>query len=489
MIKNEVVCDPAHVLIFPLPLQGPVNCMLKLAELLALNNLHVTFLNTTHIQNSLIKHTHVESRFTKYPDFRFETIPDGLSEDHPRTGDKFLDITHGIEKVMKPLFREMLSSGKLSSKSSKPVSLVIADGFYNFGVGIAKEAGIPLVYFDTISPCAVWTFFSLPTLIKLGEVPFTEEDYDKKVTCIPGTEKYLRPRDLPSFFRTSDLSDPIVHLILQEIEAIPKSQGIILNTSEHIDGQIISQLSTYCSNVYTIGPLHALHKSIMLSKDKASPQANSSNSLWEEDNSCMTWLDAQPRKSVIYVSIGSLAVMSIAQLMELRHGIVNSGKRFLWVQRPGSLSGKDEDYAISTELSDATTERGCIVSWVFQEEVLAHPAIGLFLTHSGWNSTLEGIIEGVPMLCWPYFVDQQVNSRFVQEVWSVGIDIKDKCDRVTIEKAVREIMEERKDEFEKSASMMAKLARQSVCDQGGSSHHNFNRLVNDIRLMRLAHSS
>lgn len=213
----------------------------------------------------------------------------------------------------------------------------------------------------------------------------SEDDNDRKVKGVAGTENFLRYRDLPSFFGTSDLNERIIQLILQEVKEIPRSEGLILNSSVHIDGPIISQLSTICPNNYPIGPVHALHKSILLSAQKASPQINSSNSLWEDDLSCMTWLDAQPQKSVIYVSIGSLAVMTRDQLMELWHGIVNSGKRFLWSQRPGSVGDEYDNYTIPAELSDATKERGCIVSWVYQVEVLAHPAIGLFLTHSGWN--------------------------------------------------------------------------------------------------------
>lgn len=170
MGKNDVLSP--HVLIFPLPLQGPVNCMLKLAELLAINELHVTFLNTEYIQDRLLKHTDVQSRFDQYPGFNFETVPDGLPEDHPRTGDKFIDIANGMEEVVKPLFKDMLTNGKLSFKSSKPVSFIIADGFYSFANDIAKGAGIPLLYFDTISPCSLWTFFCLPRLIESGELPF-----------------------------------------------------------------------------------------------------------------------------------------------------------------------------------------------------------------------------------------------------------------------------------------------------------------------------
>jgi UDP:flavonoid glycosyltransferase YjiC (YdhE family) len=79
-----------------------------------------------------------------------------------------------------------------------------------------------------------------------------------------------------------------------------------------------------------------------------------------------------------------------------------------------------------------------MVGWAPQEEVLAHPAIGGFLTHSGWNSTIDSITAGIPVICWPYLVDQQVNSRFVSEVWKLGMDMKDDCERVIMEKMVIE---------------------------------------------------
>ncbi|KAI5670566.1 hypothetical protein M9H77_10930 [Catharanthus roseus] len=168
--------------------------------------------------------------------------------------------------------------------------------------------------------------------------------------------------------------------------------------------------------------------------------------------------------------------------MEFWHGLVNSGIRFLWVLRPDSIIGKEGEIKTPEEvdLEEATKARGYMVGWAPQEEVLAHQAIGGFLTHSGWNSTLESIVAGKPMICWPFFVDQQINSRFVGEVWKLGLDMKDTCDRVLIEKMVRELMEERRDEFLERAEEMAKLAKNAIND-GGSSFLNFNRLVEDIR--------
>ena len=152
--------------------------------------------------------------------------------------------------------------------------------------------------------------------------------------------------------------------------------------------------------------------------------------------------------------------------MEIWHGLVNSKKRFLWVMRPEMVVGKDNDDEIPTKLVNETKERGSMVGWAPQEEVLAHPAIGGFMTHSGWNSTLESIVAGVPMICWPFFADQQVNSRFVSEAWGLGLDMKDVCEREIVEKMVNDLMENRRDEFVKSAENMALFAKKSVREGG-----------------------
>lgn len=116
------------------------------------------------------------------------------------------------------------------------------------------------------------------------------------------------------------------------------------------------------------------------------------------------------------------------ELMEFWYGLVNSGQRFLWVRRPDSIAGEEEG-EVPSDVVKGTRERGYLVGGAPQEEVLAHPAVGGFLTHNGWNSTLETILEGVPMICWPFFADQQINGRFVGKVWKLGLDTKDKCDK------------------------------------------------------------
>ncbi|XP_076889411.1 7-deoxyloganetic acid glucosyltransferase-like [Bidens hawaiensis] len=459
-----------HVLIFPIPFQGPVNCALKLAELICLSGIHVTFLNTEHIHHPLLLHANVVSRFNRYPNFRFLTIPDGVH------GDRFMEVMAAVDVVTKPLFRDMVVSGELSRKSERPVTVMIPDACFPFAVDIAIEASIPVICLETISPCCVWTsYLNLPTLIEAGDVPFKGNDLDQLITSVPGTQHIIRKRDLAKFCRSNDLSNPVIELIIKEAHSISEAQGLILNTFEKLDSLVLPHMRKLRPNIYTIGPLHTLYKTQLMANTASSQEFTISNSVWKEDRTSMSWLDKNDPKTVVYISIGSLATMTFEQLLEIWYCVVNSGKPFLWVRRPGSINGGYDESHVPIELLERTKEIGCIAEWAPQEDVLAHPAIGGFLTHSG-------IVEGVPMVCWPYSADQQVNSRFVGEVWKMGVDVKDTCDRVRVEKAVRDIMDSKPNVFTKSANTWAHLAKESITNTGSSSIH-LDRLIDDILAM------
>ncbi|XP_057804600.1 7-deoxyloganetic acid glucosyltransferase-like [Salvia miltiorrhiza] len=460
----------AHVLIFPLPLQGPINGMLRLAEILCLQHINITFIITQHIHRRLLHSSDIQ---VKYHDtFHFQTVPDGLPEEHPRTIFEFSELMQSLGAVAPSILRKMLTS----TDAGKQVSCIIADGLLTFATDIAAEIGIPLLYFDTISPSAIWTYMCLPKLIQAGELPFKDDNLDETIRNIRGMEGIMRRRDLPDFCRTMNFKDPQVDLVLKQVHHMPISQGLILNTFQHLDALVLFQMLKLCPNIYAIGPLHThLQSSDIIS-----------SSIWQEDRSCISWLDKQPSNSVVYVSIGSLSFMTKDEFLEILHGLVSSGSRFLWVRRPGSDPVSNEE--IPTKLLRGIKDRGCTVSWAPQREVLAHRAVGGFLTHSGWNSTLESIVAGKPMICWPHYVDQQVNSRYVGEVWRLGLDMKDICDRVVVEKMVREIMELKKDTFLERAREMADAARLSV-SEGGSSNADLGRLINDIKNMNLCTKS
>ena len=140
---------------------------------------------------------------------------------------------------------------------------------------------------------------------------------------------------------------------------------------------------------------------------------------------------------------------------------MQNNQSFLWVVRPDFVVGSGLDDSSSEKVVEGSKKRGYIEKWAPQDEVLNHPAVGGFLTHSGWNSTLESIIAGVPMLCWPYFAEQQVNSRYVSEIWRVGLDMKHTCDRITVKRMINELMDGSKDKLRRSRDKISHQAKEA----------------------------
>ncbi|KAG2556681.1 hypothetical protein PVAP13_8NG186701, partial [Panicum virgatum] len=158
------------------------------------------------------------------------------------------------------------------------------------------------------------------------------------------------------------------------------------------------------------------------------------------------------------------------QLEELGNGLCNSGKPFLWVVR------SNEEHKLSNELREKCKERGLIVSWCPQLEVLSHKSTGCFFTHCGWNSTLEAIANGVPMIAIPHWADQPTISKYMESKWCMGMrgrkDEKGLVTRDEVERCVKEVMDgERKDEYRRNAAEWMQKAEEAM-QSGGSSDKN-----------------
>ncbi|CAL5385942.1 unnamed protein product [Camellia sinensis] len=370
------------------PAQDHINPIVKLSKLLHQRGFHITFVNTEFNHKRLLKSRGPDS-LNGLSSFWFESIPDGLPESDADATQDNPSLCEFTRKHCLAPFKDLLSKlNDTASSNVPPVTCIVSDGIMSFTVDAAEELGIPEVLLWTASACGFMGYEQYRNLIDKGFIPL-KELHNKWVfgySCRLDTryERY-RLKDLPSFLRTTDLSDFMSDFVFGEIERARKASAIIFNTFENLEHNVLEALSSMFPPTYAIGPLHLLMNQI----NDDSLKLIGSN-LWKEEPECLQWLDTKEPNSAVYVNFGSITVMTPKQMAE-----------------PDLVTG---DLAVlPSEFMEATKERGLLASWCPQEQVLDHPSIGGFLTHSGWISTLESISSGVPMVCWPFSADQQTN--------------------------------------------------------------------------------
>ncbi|KAA8538100.1 hypothetical protein F0562_027708 [Nyssa sinensis] len=472
--------EKPHALCIPYPAQGHINPMFNLAKLLNYRGFHITFVNSEFNHKRLLKSQGPDS-LNGTSSFQFETIPDGLppsdadaTQDIPSLCKSFTE--HGLAA-----FKDLLckANDDASSSNAPPITCIISDGAMSFTLAAAQELGIPEVLFWTTSACGFMGYVQYPILIEKGLIPLKDESYmingylDTVIDWIPSM-KGIRLKDFPSFLRTTDPDDFMVKFVLGEVERAKKASAIILNTFEELEGDVVNALSSMLPPVYTIGPLHLILNQV----DDSSLKSIGSN-LWKEEPECLEWLDSKEPNSVVYVNFGSVTVMTPDQLVEFAWGLANSNQSFLWIIRPDLVTG--DSAILPPELVRETKERGLLASWCPQEEVLSHPSIGGFLTHSGWNSTLESICGGVPMICWPFFAEQQTNCWYSCSQWGIGMEINSDVKRDEVESLVKDLMGgEKGKEMKKKAMEWKKVTEEATTSSTGSSYMNLEKMINQL---------
>ncbi|XP_058103519.1 UDP-glycosyltransferase 76B1-like [Magnolia sinica] len=191
-------------------------------------------------------------------------------------------------------------------------------------------------------------------------------------------------KDIPDI-GTADL-EVMERLGAKMDNAMRSALGYIKNTFDGLESTYLAKIrqDIHPMPLFEVGPLY-----------KFSP--GSSNNILTQEYSCMAWLDKQAPETVIYISFGSSGSFGKIDMVEIAWGLANSDQPFLWVLRTGSIHGHDS-VKLLKGFKEKTWERGRIVNWAPQQEVLAHPSVGGYWTHNGWNSTLESICEG--FLCY-----------------------------------------------------------------------------------------
>lgn len=478
-----------HIVCIPCPFQGHINPTIKLINILHYKGFYITLVLTEFIYATLTSSLGEEFRtLQSIPDFRIETIPDGLPLESKRGAleiEKLIGAFLGddMKKHLRGLLMRLHSSSDIP-----PVSSIIADAFIVFPVDVGKELEIPVVLYITTSACYIQGLMQHDELIKRGYIPLKDESYltngyiDKQVDWIPGLIKGVKLKYLFSSIQSIDTNGILFKFEQELTRKILVADGLIFNTFADLEGQVLLAMKDKIPKHYTVGPLP------LLCQDQLNGQEHLplTLSLWKEDSNCLKWLNKRGAKSVIYVNFGSLVTFNADQLREFAWGLANSNHSFLWVIRSDLVDGVSN--IITNEFMEEIKERGLLLSWCPQEKVLQHPSIAVFLTHCGWNSTLESICQGVPMICWSYFGDQHINSLYACQEWKIALKMEEyEVKRENVEQFVREMMEGEKGKDLKRNTLKLKKKAEEATIFGGSSYNNFDELMKYLLERSISH--
>ncbi|WVZ08201.1 hypothetical protein V8G54_021547 [Vigna mungo] len=251
------------------------------------------------------------------------------------------------------------------------------------------------------------------------------------------------------------LDKTVIDHIAQEMQTIKLGEWWLCNTAHNLEPAAFSISPRFLS----IGPLMATD--------------SNESALFQEDTTCLDWLDHQPPQSVIYVAFGSSGVLDHNQLKELALGLDLLNKPFLWVVNSCNNNRVNNSYS-----DEFHGSKGRIVNWAPQKKILNHPAIACFVSHCGWNSSMEGVCSGVPFLCWPLVKDQFVNKSYICDVWKVGLRLdKDENGLVSKEEIAKKVEQLFGDEGIRARSLKLKELTLNNVVEGGHSLENLKSFI------------
>ncbi|KAG8384652.1 hypothetical protein BUALT_Bualt04G0140200 [Buddleja alternifolia] len=375
-----------HVALFPCAGMGHLLPFLRVAAMLASRGCTVTII-TAQPTVSAAESDQLSSFFAIHPQINrleFRLLPYKKSK-FTNEDPFFIQIESIVNSVhlLHPILSSLLPS----------LSAIVADFPVISSISqLAIDLSISLYIVITTSA----RFFSLMAYLPR----LAHDNYPKRNDCIevPGlgpipVSNIPPPMLNPNHFFSENIRSNVLSL--------NKVKGILINTFNWFESEAIQALSSSSSGVAPLLPVGPF-ESFEIGKAHNLP-----------------WLDEQTPESVIFISFGSRTALSKDQIRELGTGLEKSGCKFLWVLKTSKVDKDDKDdrdEILGESFLERTKEQGLVVKgWVNQEQILAHPAIGGFVSHCGWNSVIEAARLGVPILAWPQHGDQKVNAEVVEK--------------------------------------------------------------------------
>ncbi|PQP95134.1 crocetin glucosyltransferase chloroplastic [Prunus yedoensis var. nudiflora] len=312
--------------------------------------------------------------------------------------------------------------------------------------------------------------------------------FDVYYYYLSGLPLDLASRDLPSFMLAANPYNFALPLFEKQFELLQRETNpiILVNTFDALEPEALKAIDKY--NLIGIGPL--IPSAFLDRKDPSDTSFGGDLFQKSMDSSCIEWLNLKPEGSVIYVSFGSVSALSKDQMEEIAKGLLDYGRPFLWVirekeERNGQYNeAEKEEEKLSCR--EELEELGKIVLWCSQLEVLSNPSLGCFVTHCGWNSIMESLVSGVPVVAFPLWTDQRTNAKLIEDTWKTGVRVApNEEEGIVVGEELKRCLElvmgsgEIGEELRRNAKKWKGLAREAV-SEGGSSDKNLMAFLDQI---------
>ncbi|CAK7345142.1 unnamed protein product [Dovyalis caffra] len=484
----------AEVVFIPAPAMGHIVALVEVAKLLVRRDdrlsatvfiMHPTLdPTTTKYSESLTASTLPDRmRVINFPNI--ESISESIAPE-PKGRSWLTSLIEGQKPHVKEYVSRIRTQSELSPESPQVAGFV----FDTFVIGMrdaANEFGVPWYVFSASGAAFIGFMLHFQVLHDEQGVDLTEFKNSDAELNFPSLANPLPAKLWPSFLFEKEM----ITAFIEHTRILTEARGILVNTFVEFESHAVNSLSDgKTPPVYPVGPIV---KQVGDGRDLRSNESDNYRDIME-------WLDDQPPSSVMFLCFGSWGSFSEKQVTEIAFALEHSGHRFLWSLRKPSQIQKGEaespsDYENFQEILpegflDRTTKMGKVIGWAPQVDILAHPAVGGFASHCGWNSTLESVRFGVPVAAWPLYAEQHLNA--FQMVVDLGLAVEIKMDyrkdfyddnemmvgSDDIIKAINLVMEQ-ESETRKKVKEMSSVSEKTL-KPGGASFSSLGRLIEDM---------
>jgi UDP:flavonoid glycosyltransferase YjiC (YdhE family) len=471
-----------HVVLFPFPAQGHLAGFLAIARLLAreLPDAAVTVVSTPRNVTSL-RSSHPSIGF-HFHALSFDPADHGLPADCESLSSLPVPARVGLFEAfetLEPAFDDYLSGLRGGDGGADADVCVVADVFVAWTVDAARRRGCAHAVFVSCGAFGTAVFHALWK--HMPALPFVPDDGTLRLPEHPGLELH-RSQLSPVFLFRGDLSERWTAFYQRMIRHGYRTGAVLANTVEELEPTGLAMMRRTLGGQVPVWPV--------------GPLVGGDDSSETEGGGVLRWLDSQPPSSVLYISFGSQSTIQPNQMMELAAALEATGRRFVWAIRPpvgSDIAGafRDEWLPGGFEARARGGGRGLLVQgWAPQVGILAHVATGAFLSHCGWNSVLESMSHGVPVVGWPLGAEQFYNAKMLAEEWGVCVEVargnleSSRVERSKVAEAVEAVM----GDTAESAAMRRRVAevrqvmRGAWAEDGGSSRTALREFLRTMHL-------